>query len=280
MIQKRHTSLRRTEERTGESMIEVQQMIRHCGKDFALQVPELKLNNGKVYGILGKSGAGKSTLLQLLAGVLLPSEGEVRINGFDTLRESKAAKRCIGYLPAPWEPYGAMSAYELLSFAAEARGISYERAQRQVHELLELTDTDACKHRPLCKLSELERRRVGLAQTLLGSAEILLLDEPTEGLSKKEAAKLLALIRAVKEKRTVFLASSSPDTLSQLCDHVLVLSDGALIANAPIESLSLPEIYDTLQEAAPRKRQRRLMPPAAETDGEYELIEVSGKEKD
>ena len=197
-----------------------------------------KVNNGRRYGIYGGSGSGKSTLLALLSGGLPTQSGSIRINGFDMRQEPVSARRCIGYLPQAIGFYRSMTPYELLDFIASARGVQENRRFLHVHETLEFTGMNELRNRPISRLSGAERRRLGVAQTLIGNPEILLLDSPTEGLSTTEARELRGLIREIAGSgKTVFLASSVPSEILELCEDIFLLEDGRLSAPAPAAEL-------------------------------------------
>ncbi len=256
-------------------LIEVQNLTKEYGGMIAVDDLNFKIYNGKIYGLFGAEGAGKTTTLHLLAGCLVPTEGSVRINGFDLAQEPRSAKQCIGYLPDELPFPESLTPYEFLCFVAEAKGVSYERAQRQVHEALELCMLDELKERMIKRLSAYDRRRLGLAQALLGSPDILLLDEPTTGLDADQATEILDLIRHIGESKTVILSSHIAAEIKALCHHVLVLSEGTLIANAAIEELA-PEALSSPEGSTPATKKVCRADP--EYDGEYELIEVEAKE--
>jgi len=218
-------------------LIEVRNLSKVYGARVALCDVSFKITNGRVYGLLGADGAGKTTLLHLLAGCLAPTEGCVKINGFDLQREPLKAKRCLGYLPAASPLYDRLTVWEYLSFVAEAKGVSYERAVRQVEEVMELTGILSLQKKLIRRLSEIQRRRTGLAQALLGNPEIVLLDEPTVGLTPAQCAEMRALICRLGELKTVIVSSQSAAEIGELCDRVLILEHGSLTAIAEAADL-------------------------------------------
>ncbi len=218
-------------------MIEVKELTKVWGDRVAVDHLSFKINNGKIYGFLGPNGAGKSTTLNMITGCLAPTHGTVKINGFDMYHEPLKAKQCIGYLPEIPPLYNELTPFEYLRFVAEAKGVSYERALRQVHEVMELTLIDGVKDRLIKNLSKGYRQRVGIAQAMLGNPDIIILDEPTVGLDPKQIIEIRALIRRLGEIKTVIISSHILAEISEICDHVLILSGGKLIANAPIEEL-------------------------------------------
>ena len=218
-------------------MIEVKELTKVWGDRVAVDHVSFKINNGKIYGFLGPNGAGKSTTMNMITGCLAPTYGTVKINGYDMYAEPLKAKQCIGYLPEIPPLYNELTPFEYLRFVAEAKGVSYERALRQVHEVMELTQIDGVKDRLIKNLSKGYRQRVGIAQAMLGNPDIIILDEPTVGLDPKQITEIRALIRRLGEIKTVIISSHILAEISEICDHVLILSGGKLIANAPIEEL-------------------------------------------
>ena len=259
---KRSVSERKQKERL-LILIELKHLTKVFGDRVAVNDLSIKLPNGAVYGLLGPHGAGASTLLALLAGAVPPSEGDAKINGFSVVSSPKKAKARIGYLPEDCELYGTLTPQEILSFVAEVREPSPERGQRQVLDALEQLELEEVKNRPLQRLSLAQRRRVGIAQTLIGNTEILLLDAPFQGLAPKEIALLSERIRELASTRTVILSSHRAAELEGLCDRVLFLSDGCFKESAPEEEPS-PSPYAVSSDEP-------------EYDGEYELIDTETK---
>ena len=218
-------------------MIEVKNLTKVYGDHTAVDGISFKINNGKIYGLLGPNGAGKSTTMNMMTGCLAPTSGCVRINGFDVVKEPILAKRCIGYLPEIPPLYGELTPSEYLQFVAEAKGVPYERSARQVTEVMEMTGIIDMKDRLIKNLSKGYRQRVGIAQTMLGNPDIIILDEPTVGLDPKQITEIRALIRLLGQTKTVIVSSHILAEIKEVCDQVLIISHGKLIANAPIEEL-------------------------------------------
>ena len=280
-------------------MIEVKNLTKAYGDHTVVDNLNVKLYNGRIYGIFGADGAGKSTLMNLMTGCLAPTSGTVRINGFDVVKESVKAKKCIGYLPQLPPVYESMTPYEYLMFVAEARGVSYERAMRQVQSVMDMMDLVELRDRLIKNLSDSERLFVSLAQTLMGNPDIILLDEPTKGLAPKQVAEIHSVIRSLGENKTVILSSCFAEEIKELCHHVLILADGRLIANAPVEELSDEDLAkvssgeriaepsaEDLQEAEvskkaarPKKNEKKLV-KEPERDGEYELIDDENEQEE
>lgn len=218
-------------------MIEVKNLTKTYGDHEALCGVSFKIANGKIYGLLGPNGAGKSTTMNIMTGCLAPTSGTVRINGFDIYEQAIEAKRLIGYLPEQPPLYDDMTPEEFLLFVAEAKGVHPELALRQVKEVMALTNITDMKDRLIANLSKGCRQRVGIAQAMLGTPEVIILDEPTVGLDPKQLVEIRELIRQLGESRTVIVSSHILAEVSELCDELLVISDGKLVAQGALSEL-------------------------------------------
>jgi ABC-2 type transport system ATP-binding protein len=197
-----------------------------------------KLYSGRIYGLLGPNGAGKSTTMNMITGCLSPSEGSIRINGFDLFEQPLKAKRLIGYLPELPPLYADMTVAEYLTFIAEAKGVHPERVRRQVNDAMELTDTLSVADRLIAHLSKGYGQRVGIAQALLGNPEVIILDEPTVGLDPRQITEIRELLRALRENRTIIISSHILAEISEVCDELLVINHGELVASGTIDELN------------------------------------------
>lgn len=264
-------------------MIEIKNLNKYYGETAAVRDLSLKLKNGVVYGVLGAAGAGKSTLLSLLSGSVAPSSGEIRINGFDLGQQPKKARECLGYLPANTPLYPSLSPVEHLRFCAEARGISYERSLRLIQQAMELVGLLDVKDRPASLLSMAERRRLSLSMAIVGGGEILLLDDPMIALSPSERAEILEILRMLAPKRTLFLAGEDATELGGLCQHLLFLSEGRLVADVDADDPEANTHLAALSEERARKRTEaasRDRDTVPLRDGEYEIIDTeTGREE-
>ena len=225
-------------------MIEVKGLTKKYGAHTAVDNVSFKIRNGHIYGLLGPNGAGKSTTMNIIAGCLSPTDGTVLINGYDICDQPIEAKRQIGYLPEQPPLFGDMTPFEYLCFVAEAKGVKDDLIDRQVKEAMTVTDLIPVKDRLIRNLSKGYRQRVGIAQTMLGSPDIIILDEPTVGLDPKQLTEIRALIRKLSEKLTVIVSSHILSEISELCDHVIILSEGKVVADdsmAALEARVSPE---------------------------------------
>lgn len=221
----------------GSFLIEVKHLTKIYGNHTAVDDISFTITPGKIYGLLGPNGAGKSTTMNMVTGCLAATSGTVLINGHDIYRDPLAAKRCIGYLPEIPPLYTDMTPLEYLSFIAEAKGVDGERAVRQVREVMELTQIEDMSNRLIKNLSKGYRQRVGIAQAMLGDPDIIILDEPTVGLDPKQIIEIRDLIRMLGQSKTVILSSHILAEISAVCDHVLIISHGKLVADDTIENL-------------------------------------------
>ena len=218
-------------------MIEVQNLTKVYGGKTAVENVSFKIRNGRIYGLLGPNGAGKSTTMNIIAGCLSPTEGTVLINGYDICDQPTEAKRQIGYLPEQPPLVTDMTPAEYLTFVAEAKGVSDDLLDRQVKEVMNVTDLLSVKDRLIRNLSKGFRQRVGIAQAMLGNPDIIILDEPTVGLDPQQLTEIRSLVRKLGEKLTVIISSHILSEISELCDHVIILSEGHVVADSSMAEL-------------------------------------------
>lgn len=218
-------------------MIEVSHLIKRYGDHAAVDDLSFTVEKGQIYGFLGPNGAGKSTAMNILTGYLAPTSGEVKIGGHNILEEPEAARRCIGYLPEIPPVYPEMTVLEYLNFAAGLKKLPAKNRDKYVAEAMEMTGTVEVQHRLIRNLSKGFRQRVGLAQAILGFPEIIILDEPMVGLDPKQITEIRELIRTLGKKHTVILSSHILSEVSAICDQILIISHGKLVANDTPENL-------------------------------------------
>ena len=218
-------------------MIEISHLVKKYGNHMAVDDVSLTMEPGRIYGFLGPNGAGKSTTMNIVTGYLGATGGEVKINGFDILKQPEEAKKCIGYLPEIPPLYMDMSVEEYLNFAAELKALKKKLRKQYVAEAMELTMISDMKNRLIRNLSKGYRQRVGLAQAVLGYPEVIILDEPTVGLDPKQNLEIRELIKKMGEKHTVILSSHILSEVSEVCDYIFIISKGKLVANDTTENL-------------------------------------------
>lgn len=228
-------------------MIEVSNLVKKYGDHTAVDHLSFQIEKGKIYGFLGPNGAGKSTTMNMITGYIASTEGKVMIDGHDILEEPEAAKKCIGYLPEMPPLYFDMTVLEYMNFVADLKKIPKDKKKSMVAEVMEMVKITDMKNRLIKNLSKGYRQRVGLAQAILGYPEVIILDEPTVGLDPKQIIEIRDLIKSLKEKHTVILSSHILSEVSAVCDYVLIISHGKLVASDTPENLGkLAEGSNTL----------------------------------
>lgn len=218
-------------------MIEVKNLVKRYGNYLAVDHLSFHVDKGQIYGFLGPNGAGKSTTMNIMTGYLASTEGEVLINGMNILEEPEKVKRCIGYLPEQPPLYFDMTVEEYLKFAADLKKIERTKRKEQIEKVMEMTGIADVRQRLIRNLSKGYRQRVGLAQAILGYPEILILDEPTVGLDPKQIIEIRELIRSLSKNHTIILSSHILSEISAVCDYVMIINHGKLIASDTTENL-------------------------------------------
>lgn len=218
-------------------MIEVRNLVKYYGSHMAVDHLNFTIQKGQIYGFLGPNGAGKSTTMNIMTGYLGATEGQVLINGHDILTEPYKAKRDIGYLPEQPPLYLEMTVMEYLRFAAELKKIPKEDMEIQIEKAMRLTRLSDVRGRLISNLSKGYKQRVGLAQAILGFPEIIILDEPTVGLDPKQIIEIRELIRKLAKEHTVILSSHILAEIREVCDYILIIAKGKLVASDTPENL-------------------------------------------
>lgn len=218
-------------------MIELKNLVKRYGDHLAVDHLNLTIEEGRIYGFLGPNGAGKSTTMNMMTGYLSATEGEIIINGHNILEEPEEAKRCIGYLPEIPPLYMDMTVREYLQFCAELKAVPKAEREKQIREAEQLTRLSDVDGRLIHNLSKGYRQRVGLAQAILGFPPIIILDEPTVGLDPKQIIEIRDLIRKLSEEHTVILSSHILSEVQEICDQIIIISHGRLVANDTADHL-------------------------------------------
>ncbi len=218
-------------------MIEVSHLTKRYGDHCAVDDLSFTVEDGLVYGFLGPNGAGKSTTMNIITGCLAATEGRVTVDGHDIFDEPIAAKRCIGYLPEQPPVYPDMTPAEYLSFVVEAKGVNRAERAAQIEKAVSVTGIGDVRDRLIRNLSKGYRQRVGIAQALLGDAKLIILDEPTVGLDPLQIIEIRDLIRSLGRRHTVILSSHILSEVQAVCDRILIINKGKLIACDTPENL-------------------------------------------
>ncbi len=218
-------------------MIEVVNLTKKYGSHVAVDHLSFRVERGMIYGFLGPNGAGKSTTMNMMTGYIASTEGTVKINGYDILQQPEEAKKSIGYLPELPPVYQDMTVYEYLQFVAELKKVKKSERKEQLEQIMEQTKVYEVKDRLIKNLSKGYKQRVGLAQAIVGYPEVIILDEPMVGLDPKQIIEIRELIRELAKKHTVILSSHILSEISAICDHIMIISKGKLVASDTPEGL-------------------------------------------
>ena len=219
-------------------MIEVRHLTKRYGSHTAVSDLSFTIDKGKVYGFLGPNGAGKSTTMNIMTGCLGATEGEVLIDGHNIMDEPMKAKKLIGYLPELPPLYMDMTPREYLRFVLQAKGVPRKDWQEQLERVMDKTRITDVQHRLIRNLSKGYRQRVGIAQALLGNPEVIILDEPTVGLDPAQIIEIRELIRELGKEHTLVLSSHILSEVQAVCDAIMIISRGRLVASDTPENLT------------------------------------------
>ena len=235
-------------------MIEVSHLTKKYGGHLAVDDVSFTVEDGQIYGLLGPNGAGKSTIMNILTGYLSATSGQVTVAGYPLPEEADEAKACVGYLPEQPPLYPEMTVGEYLNFVAELKKAPRAQRKEQVLRAARRTGLEKVLPRLIRSLSKGYKQRVGIAQALLGSPKIIILDEPTVGLDPAQVIEMRKLIRELGKAHTVILSSHILSEVQAVCQQVLILSKGKLAASGTLQELtadgrSLEEVFLALTGA-------------------------------
>ena len=239
-------------------MIEVSHLTKQYGNHLAVDDVSFTVADGQICGLLGPNGAGKSTIMNILTGYLSATSGRVTVAGHPLPEEADAAKACVGYLPEQPPLYPEMTVQEYLTFAAELKGVKKAERKEQVCRAARRTGLEAVLPRLIRSLSKGYKQRVGIAQALLGSPRLIILDEPTVGLDPVQVIEIRKLIRELGRAHTVILSSHILSEVQAVCQQILILSKGHLAAAGSLEELtadgkSLEKVFLELTDGEPEE---------------------------
>ena len=234
-------------------MIQVSHLTKYYGDFLAVNDLSFEIQDGHVYGFLGPNGAGKSTTMNIMTGCLSPTDGTVKIGGFDILKQPEAAKKLIGYLPEQPPLYPNETPQEYLTFVGEAKGLRGKELREEIDSAVQSAGIENVRDRLIGTLSKGYRQRVGIAQALLGKPQVIILDEPTVGLDPIQIIEIRDFIKELGKTHTVILSSHILSEVQAVCEQVLIISKGKLVAfDAPenLEKLLLASNGVTFQVEA------------------------------
>jgi ABC-2 type transport system ATP-binding protein len=218
-------------------MIEVSHLTKRYGDKFAVNDISFNVNEGEIVGFLGPNGAGKSTTMNIIAGYLSSNDGNVKVAGFDVLENPIGAKKHLGYLPEQPPLYLEMTVKDYLNFIYDLKGTKLKK-KPHIDEICELVRITEVYERVIKNLSKGYRQRVGLAQALIGNPEVLILDEPTVGLDPKQIIEIRSLIKHLGKKHTVILSSHILPEIQSICERIIIINNGLIVADDTALKLS------------------------------------------
>jgi ABC-2 type transport system ATP-binding protein len=218
-------------------MIEVRELTKRFSRHVAVDQISFSVGKGEIVGFLGPNGAGKTTTMRMLTGYLPPSSGSIKISGHDVFRESIQARRKIGYMPENVPLYDDMRVREYLKYRARLKGLSNRDARMRVGEVIETCGLGSVRRKMIKVLSKGYRQRVGLADALVHSPELLILDEPTNGLDPNQIRQIRELIKRLGHEHTILLSTHILSEVEMTCDRVIIIDGGKLRAQDTPESL-------------------------------------------
>ncbi len=221
----------RTDQGHCTAMIEAKSLCKYYGSFAAVDHLSFEVKAGQVLGFLGPNGAGKSTTMKMLTGFLAPTSGTAIINGHDIVNDSLMARRVIGYLPEGAPSYGEMTVTRFLEFVARARELEKHSVVTAVGSSIEKLDLGAVRHQPIDTLSKGFKRRVGLAQAILHDPDVLILDEPTDGLDPNQKHEVRCLIQQMASDKIVVISTHILEEVEAVCNRVMIISQGRLLAD-------------------------------------------------
>lgn len=221
----------------GIILIEVKNLTKRFGPHTAVDNISFVINDGEIVGFLGPNGAGKTTTMNMMTGFISSTEGTVRINGFDILEEPVKAKKQLGYMPDVPPVYGDLTVEEYLKFVCDLKGVKKGDREFMIKDVVNTTGTKDVFKRLIKNLSKGYRQRVGLAQALIGDPDVLILDEPTSGLDPKQIIEMRDLIKKLGKRHTVILSSHILSEVSEICDKIMIINKGRIVASDTTEEL-------------------------------------------
>lgn len=219
-------------------MIEVKSLRKNYGNFEAVKDVSFTVEKGEIVGLLGPNAAGKTTIMRVLTCFLPKTSGDVKVCGYDVEEEPLEVRRHIGYLPESTPLYHDMTVQSFLSFAAEIKGVAPKERRKETERVMELAGITNVKGRLIANVSKGYKQRVGVAQSLLGDPELLILDEPTVGLDPKQIIEVRNLIKNLSEKHTVILSSHILPEVSATCGRIIIIHEGRIVAIDTQEKLS------------------------------------------
>ncbi len=274
MARPRHPEIKFKE--VDKRMIQIKDLSKRYGTKEAVRGISFSVKKGEIVGFLGPNGAGKSTTMNVLTGYLSASGGSASIAGFDVLDDSLEARRHIGYLPEQPPLYFDMTADEYLSFVFDLKRVDAKKSEH-IGSICEKVGLSAVRHRLIKNLSKGYKQRVGIAQALIGDPDVLILDEPTVGLDPNQIIEIRNLIKSLGKDHTVILSTHIIPEVMAVCERIIVINDGKIVADDTVENL-MKNIGDDAKFAVEIEGENeKIIPLLAEIDGVLDVSCEDGK---
>lgn len=228
-------------------MVEIKHLYKQFGQLVAVNDISFKVEKGEVLGFLGPNGAGKSTTMKMISGFLTPSAGQVKVQGYDIMQQPLEAKKRLGYLPEGAPAYPDMTPAEFLDFIAEVRQFQGEEKRRRVTETVKQVNLEHVLHQPIETLSKGFKRRVGLAQAILHDPDVLILDEPTDGLDPNQKHEVRTLIKQMAREKVIILSTHILEEVHAVCSRAIIIAEGKIVADGtPAELEAKSQYHNTV----------------------------------
>ena len=264
-------------------MIEVKNITKKYGSFTAVDNISFKIEEGEIIGLLGPNGAGKSTTMNMITGYIEPTEGEIKVEGYDISKKPKKAKAQIGYMPEGVPLYSDLTVKEFVTYMAELKKVDRKTRKEKVEKIIEQTGLKDVEKKLTRNLSRGYKQRVSMAGALVGEPKILILDEPTVGLDPKQITEIRALIKELGKKHTIILSSHILSEVSQICNKVIIINKGKIVAIDTPENLekkveSNNTTYVTVEDKIPEIKDIKLI--KENEDGTKEYVLESDKDVD
>ena len=218
-------------------MIKVENVTKKYGRFVAVDNISFEIGEGEIIGFLGPNGAGKTTTMSMITGFIEPTEGKIEIDGYDISKKAKKAKREIGYMPENVPLYNDLTVKEFVTYMAELKKVKGKEKKEEVQRVIKATQIDDVQNKLIKNLSRGYKQRVSMAGALVGNPKVLLLDEPTVGLDPKQVTEIRSLIKSIEKNHTVVLSSHILSEISQICEKVIIINKGKIIAQDTPQNL-------------------------------------------
>lgn len=218
-------------------MIKVENVTKKYGSFVAVDNISFEIGEGEIIGFLGPNGAGKTTTMSMITGFIEPTEGKIEIDGYDISKKAKKAKREIGYMPENVPLYNDLTVKEFVTYMAELKKVQSKQKKEEVQRVLKATQIDNVQNKLIKNLSRGYKQRVSMAGALVGNPKVVLLDEPTVGLDPKQVTEIRSLIKSLGKDHTVILSSHILSEISQICEKVIIINKGKIIAQDTPQNL-------------------------------------------